>query len=398
MKILVITEYFRASCSNGAEVFAKELIAALKKKHAIHVLAHATENDLPGLDIPIPADVYSSIDKLREFLYERVVPGNYDLVYNLGGLLFGCFIVRYLEPLFSSVPLVNHFQVLFAPLAEKENMTNAKQDLISKPQLHAASLAALNIFVSANELRSAMQYGFPLNRSSIAIIHNGISTGEQTDQGPAFDIPLIDGKRPLVFMAAGRFSEHSKGADILFRAFKRLWHDRNDIYLITAGPSEKYRFILNEVPEQNYRLLPWLPREELLNLLHYADIALVPSRYEPFGLIAVEAMSCGLPVIANDTGGLSEIIHHKRTGLLNPARNGWLGFYKCMKELAGHEQERRAMGIESKKTVFEKFTIDHVAMAVDHHLCRAVLSHRTLEPGNQFHHALENDHEAAVAE
>lgn len=384
MRILVITEYFREPCTNGAEVFALALIAELRKKHAIHVLAHATGNDLPGLHIPVPAATYASVEKLREFLYEKVKPQDYDLVYNLGGLLFGCFIVSYMKHVISAVPLANHFQLLFAPLAEEEKMSGAKQALISKPQVRAASCGALNIFVSANELRKAMQHGLPVDKSAIAIIHNGISAVDRGTGDPVLQIPLTGRKKPVVFLAAGRFSEHSKGADIAFRAFKRLLYDREDIYLVAAGPSEKYQFILDGVPEQNYKLLKWLPRNELAAILRLADIALVPSRYEPFGMIAIEAMWQGVPVIANDTGGLSEIVHHRRTGLLNPARNGWLGFYQCMKELAANDGERVEMGRAAKKAAVDRFAIQKIAAEVDHHLNRAVLSHKTLEPVNRL--------------
>lgn len=382
MRILVITEYYRASCANGAEVFAGSLIAALRKKHRVSVLAHATGDDLPGLDIPVPAATYASVEKLRAFLFEKVKPQDYDVIYNLGGLLFGCFIVAYMKHVISGVPLVNHFQLLFAPLAEKEKMSDAKQQLISKPQLKAASLAALNIFISVSELRKAMQYGFPLQKS-IAVIHNGVSASvANNEKSPAFQVPLIDGKRPVVFLAAGRFSEYSKGADIALRAFKRLAQDRTDVYLLMIGPSENYRFLLQDVPSQQYGFLKWVPGDELPGLFRLADIALVPSRYEPFGMIAVEAMLQGLPVIANDTGGLSEIVHHKTTGLLNPVRNGWLGFYQCMKELAADDSERATMGIAARKTAMERFTIDKAASAVDQHLSRAVLSHKTLEPAS----------------
>lgn len=384
MRILVITEYYRNSCFNGAEVFAKELIIALREIHTVDVLAHATDDDLPGLAIPIPAATYGSVEGLKQFLQEKIKPHQYDVIYNLGGLLFGCFIVIYMRHVVSVTPLVNHFQLLFAPLAENEQMTNAKQHLISKPQIKAASSAAVNIFVSINELQKAIQYGLPVERSSVAVIPNGMATSGNNATGSSFDILVKEGKKPVVFLMAGRFSEYSKGADIAFRAFRRLLQDRNDVYLVVVGPSEKYRFILENVSEQHCRFIDWLPREELLDLFTQADIALVPSRYEPFGMIAIEAMSKAVPVIANDTGGLSEIVHHQRTGLLNPLRNGWLGFYKCMKELASHPDERTEMALRARETVLQKFTIEQVASAVDQQLRRAVLSHKTLEPQSRL--------------
>lgn len=378
MRILVITEYLCKTCSNGSEVFARDLLLSLKKNHHITVMAHETGNDLPWLDIAIPAEVYASVDKLKAFLFANIDADDYDLVYNLGGLLFGCFIVNYLKPAIAQVPLVNHFQLLFTAFAEKEKMSAAKQELLSRQQLEAMQQASLNIFISVSELHQAIQYQFPLKKSSVAVINNGIRLDEPKGN-TNFEVPFIDGKKPVVFLTAGRFSDYVKGADIAFRAFRRLLQDTNDVYLIAIGPSAPYQNILAGLPKENYCVMEWMERSELLNLLPVADVVLVPSRYEPFGLIALEAMLQGVPVIGNDTGGLSEIIHHKRTGLLNPLRNGWLGLYKCMRELYADGAMRTAMGEAAKQSVIKKFNIEDIALEVDQHLCRAVLSHKQLE-------------------
>ena len=52
-----------------------------------------------------------------------------------------------------------------------------------------------------------------------------------------------------------------------------------------------------------------------------ADVLVVPSVYEPFGIVALEGMAAGTPVVATNIGGLSEIIEHDRTGVLVYPRN-----------------------------------------------------------------------------
>ena len=73
------------------------------------------------------------------------------------------------------------------------------------------------------------------------------------------------------------------------------------------------------------KFLGMVSRHELARLYRIADIALVPSIYEPFGYAAVEAMAAGVPVIASDVGGLAEIISHGWTGLLIPVHSGGNG-------------------------------------------------------------------------
>ena len=58
----------------------------------------------------------------------------------------------------------------------------------------------------------------------------------------------------------------------------------------------------------------WLPEDELKALIGAADAAVVPSLYEPFGMVALEAMSLGAPVVASRTGGLADIVIDGETG------------------------------------------------------------------------------------
>lgn len=381
MRILVITEYYRSSFRNGSEVFAHLLIHELSKIHELTLLARATDDAYSELHIAVPDDIYNSVDALKYFLISNVNPYDFDIIYNLGGLHFGCFIVKYLREQFPGLTIVNHFQLLFAPYGGIEKMSAAKQNLLSKPQIEAASGAALNIFISINELCCAFNHGFKLS-SAVAVISNGIAIPSLTvnESNSRFQIPLINGCKPIVFLTSGRFSEYIKGADIAFRAFRRLVHDKKEVYLIAIGPTEKYQFLLKDVPRENYHLIDWLTREDLANLFPIADVMLVPSRYEPFGMIAVEGMAAGLPVIANDTGGLSEIVNHQKNGLLNRAGNGWLGFYKCMHEIAFAPEKLPAMSQQARETAVEKYNITYIGMEVDKHLRRATISHRVLEP------------------
>jgi len=55
--------------------------------------------------------------------------------------------------------------------------------------------------------------------------------------------------------------------------------------------------------------------QEVINLMTSADVLVVPSVYEPFGIVALEGMASGVPVVASKVGGLSEVIEHDRTGL-----------------------------------------------------------------------------------
>ena len=67
--------------------------------------------------------------------------------------------------------------------------------------------------------------------------------------------------------------------------------------------------------------LGWIGDDVLHSLYRIADVCVVPSIYEPFGLVALEAMASGCPCIVADTGGLREVVPHEEAGLRFRARD-----------------------------------------------------------------------------
>lgn len=69
------------------------------------------------------------------------------------------------------------------------------------------------------------------------------------------------------------------------------------------------------------KFAPWTDRRALSNWYYSSDVLVVPSWYEPFGMVILEGMLHGLPVIASDVGGPRDILVHGRTGILYPTKN-----------------------------------------------------------------------------
>jgi glycogen(starch) synthase len=123
---------------------------------------------------------------------------------------------------------------------------------------------------------------------------------------------------------AGRI-EWEKGGDVAVRALPRIRQRRPGTQLVLAG-SGSQRPSLTELADQNHvahavHFAGHLDEGELAALLGAADVALVPSSYEPFGMVALEASASGTPVIAGAAGGLPEVVASGETGLLVPPRD-----------------------------------------------------------------------------
>jgi glycosyltransferase involved in cell wall biosynthesis len=85
-----------------------------------------------------------------------------------------------------------------------------------------------------------------------------------------------------------------------------------------------------------------------------ADVLVVPSRYEPFGMVVLEGMLHGLPVIAAEVGGPADILEHGRTGLFFPPRNG-TALAAALRQLVENDEDRRRMGHAAACEVRQKW-------------------------------------------
>jgi starch synthase len=159
----------------------------------------------------------------------------------------------------------------------------------------------------------------------VAIIHNGIDPTEYKPD-PRTDVLArhgIDPARPyLVFV--GRITRQ-KGVVHLLEAMRHV--DPRAALVLCAGEPDtaemaaEVRALVEEL-EHNRGGFVWiekmLPRPDVIQILSHARAFVCPSVYEPFGIVNLEAMACGAPVVASAVGGIPEIVVHEETGFLVP--------------------------------------------------------------------------------
>lgn len=134
----------------------------------------------------------------------------------------------------------------------------------------------------------------------------------------------------------------------------------------TPGQSDGKEFdrINRIVNELKLNDITEFPGQLGLDNLHYyyaaADVCVVPSHYEPFGLVAIEAMASGTPVVASDVGGLQFTVVNDVTGLLVRTKHVE-GFTKAIDKILSSDSLCRDYGRAAKKRIRSLFRWDGVA-------------------------------------
>lgn len=155
----------------------------------------------------------------------------------------------------------------------------------------------------------------------------------------------------FVFGYIGRLS-HEKGVDILFDAFAMLADRHAGLQLLIVGEGPEKASI-----EARYCSMPWwdnvmfVGKQSWMRAMQYLaamDAVVVPSRFEGFGLSAVEAMAAFLPVVASDAGGLSEIIENGKSGLLFES-GSVPGLFSAMERLFLDTETRRRLCLDARR-------------------------------------------------
>lgn len=176
-----------------------------------------------------------------------------------------------------------------------------------------------------------------------------------------------------------------KGQIYLFQALKRIVTEVPNFKLVLLGRfrreepySQKLRSIL--LKDGIIGHVKWLGlRENVQDFMTAFDMLAVPSIEEPLGLVAVESLAAGTPVVATRTGGLPEIVKHDECGLLVPPRNPEALADSIIK-IAKDSSLRERMGADGQRFVLEKFETGALCDRVEQ-IYRQVADHRLLRAG-----------------
>ena len=183
------------------------------------------------------------------------------------------------------------------------------------------------VIAVSKDTKADVERLFNVKPERLKVIYNGIDTEEykKTDSVANISNFGFDPKKPYVLFV-GRITRQ-KGISQLIQAIPQI--DKNAQVVLCAGApdtqelADECKGLIEEVQKVRDGVV-WIqdvvPHEELRVLYSHATVFATPSLYEPFGIINLEAMSCGTPVVGSAVGGIPEIIVDGETGFLVPLK------------------------------------------------------------------------------
>ncbi|NWF77964.1 MAG: glycosyltransferase family 4 protein [Chloroflexi bacterium] len=369
-QILVFAAYFHPHVG-GYEKIVYELSRRLVQKgYEVDIVTCNTERtlaceELDGLHVyrlpcwnalnslyPIPKPSPTSFRILRSLLRQ-----NYDIVHTHTRFFVTAFL-GFLFAKFKRIPLVHTEHG-----ARHSIVPNKLIDFISRAYDHTLGAlvvksARRNIGVS----QAACWFLKHLGTAHVQVIYNGIDTNIFKREKTNYRQKLGISNEALVITFVGRLI-YAKGVQDLISAFSKIKDTAPELKLLIVGDGP-YRADLENLAQQtdcasDILFLGQKSQDEVIDVLSVTDIFVNPSYSEGLGISSLEAASIGLPIIATDVGGTSEIITTHETGILVKAGDvGQLAEELC--RLGANIELRKKLGENARRLAEQKFNWDKI--------------------------------------
>jgi len=178
---------------------------------------------------------------------------------------------------------------------------------------------AERVITCSHYMRGHVADIYDLEEERVTVIPNGI---DPLDLQPIDDLETLRarfaGPQQRLVLLVGRLV-YEKGFQLALEALPGLIERLGDVRFLVAGSGTHEKELRAQAEQlglmEHGTFLGWIGDDVLHSLYRISDLCVIPSIYEPFGLVALEAMASGCPCIVADTGGLREVVPNDDVGL-----------------------------------------------------------------------------------
>jgi glycosyltransferase involved in cell wall biosynthesis len=339
--------------------FARDWSAFFPREDPFRVLSPLHFYELGASYLGFLPEPFAFSARAFRALTRRVRAGRrYDLVHDVQCLGWGMLGVRSL-----GVPVVT---TIHHPLTVDRRASFVRdrdvREAVGTMAFHPVGMQAFvarrldRVLTSSETSAATIARDFGVPRARIRNVWNGLDT-ELFRPDPGIE------RSDTELLCIGRATDPTKGVGILLEALARL-PERVRLTLVDdASPANPARGWARKLGCADR--VVWtgrIPNDELVRLYNRAAVVVVPSRFEGFGLPAVEAMACGAPVVASAAGALREVVRAGGGGVLVPAADPE-ALAGSLNALLDAPEERRSLGARGRERVVERFSWPRIARA-----------------------------------
>ncbi len=375
-RLAIVTPAYMPAEAFGGPVRAIAAISRVLKDNGCSVRVFTTD----VMDPALPKSVHrpASFDTIQGIPVERLHPISFIAGYWITIALFWRLMRGSYDIIYAHC--ARSFQLdiatLVAFLRRKELIVAPHGSIYSYEVLDSSSTRSLYlihnailklVFRQASKIVASSQEEvrqisrFMGNAKKIVLIPNFIEESEFSQLPKAGNFRHRHGldRNAKIILFVGRLNR-IKGVDIVIRAFAGLIKSLDDVWLVLVGPDGGELEIISDMIkwtrcDNRIIITGALYGSEKIEAFVDSDIVVMPSLYESFGIVALEAFACGKPVVGSRVGGLQELIIPKRTGLqFEPGNHEEL----CMilKSLLGMPDFLKSMGANGREYVLKEFS------------------------------------------
>jgi D-inositol-3-phosphate glycosyltransferase len=323
-------------------------------------------------------DKYDVLDYLPDFAcgvqrFRALMGTSYDVIHShywLSGRLGLLFADRW------GVPLVSMFHTL-AQLKNRVAETAAEREQAVRYDIEQRTMEGSDRVVALTAIDRQQTLRHYKTSTPISVIPGGVDL-EHFSPRPGADARIALGLAPTqrVILFVGRI-QRLKGLEVLLRAFARLGD--LDARLLIVGGQPGTNLESREITRLQHlatrlgitertAFVGAVAHDQLPLFYSAADVTVMPSSYESFGLVAVESLACGTPVVATRVGGLRSIVHDGETGFLVPWRDAEL-FAERLRRVLEDEPLRQRLAGQARESVlgygWDRIADEHIALFDD---------------------------------
>ncbi len=197
--------------------------------------------------------------------------------------------------------------------------------------------------------------------AKITVIYNGV---EDTFFEVSNDPSNTDAGNLLYI---GRLEIYQKGLDTMLDAFEMVLTEKPEARLQIVGSGKDEALLKAMIHQRHLQGSVTLHGKmglARIALLQKAELVLMPSRFESWGIVAIEAAALARPVIASDIPGLNEAVKHDKTGVLVALESGAAGFAQAILSLLNHPKKAQELGASAAE-YSKKFRWDEIAQETE---------------------------------